>query len=353
MILESIFVVAAGSGGHMLPAATLAKQWKDQHPQSSVIFITGTTPLEKRIVHEQPCVDHVKTIDLTKFSTRQWYLLPLIIAQMAWGFIKALVWLTRYKPSKVITTGGLHALPVGYAAWVLRYPLKLYELNVIPGRAIEALAPVATTTYAVFKATQQYLPTCKPVPYPLRFTEQDKINDPTRLIQHLNDLLRVGQSNDLLFDPSRKTLMILGGSQGSQLLNRLTRQFCMDHKHLLHNVQVIHQTGAFEEHWWKDFYKSVKVPAYTFSYNQRISECYQLADVIVCRAGAGTLFETVFFNRPCIVIPLVADTTDHQVNNAREIALMYPELITVFAQESVVAGQHKLFEAMAERLEPR
>jgi UDP-N-acetylglucosamine--N-acetylmuramyl-(pentapeptide) pyrophosphoryl-undecaprenol N-acetylglucosamine transferase len=272
---------------------------------------------------------------------------------MVWGFIKTLIWLTRYKPTKVITTGGLLALPVGYAAWVLRYPLDLYELNVVPGRAVEALAPLATNIYAVFKATQQYLPSCKQIPYPLRFTEQDRVSDHTSLIQHLNDMLRVSQSNELLFDPSRKTLMILGGSQGSQLLNRLTRQFCMDHKHLLHNLQVIHQTGAFEEHWWRDFYKSVNVPAYTFSYNQRINECYQLADLIVCRAGAGTLFETVFFNKPCIVIPLVADTTDHQVNNAQEIAGMHPDLVTVFQQESVMLGQHKLFAAIAERLQPR
>jgi UDP-N-acetylglucosamine--N-acetylmuramyl-(pentapeptide) pyrophosphoryl-undecaprenol N-acetylglucosamine transferase len=134
------------------------------------------------------------------------------------------------------------------------------------------------------------------------------------------------------FSPERKTIFVLGGSQGSLLLNETIKKFVEHEPH--GNYQIIHQTGAFQENSWRQFYMSHTIPAFTFGYDEHVHEYYAFADVILCRAGAGTLFEIAFFKKPCIVIPLVASTTDHQIYNARAMVEQYPELFTVVEQET-------------------
>ncbi len=348
MIVETLFVVAAGSGGHMLPAATIAKAWYEQRPAGQVLFITGPSPLEQRIVHEQPHVTKSATITLTKASLKQWYLLPLLACQLVGAFIKSVCLLLHHKPTRVITTGGIHALPVCYAAWLMRYPIDVYELNVIPGKAIGTLLPLASKIFYVFSGTLQHIPEryrahCTLINYPLRFTERDRITDKTTLVTHINTQINHQYPGSQQFTLERKTLFILGGSQGSQLLNRLTKQFLLEHHDQLATLQIIHQTGPFEEESWRQFYHDHQLPALTFSYNPEISDCYQLADLILCRAGAGTLFEIAFFNKRCIVIPLVASTTDHQVDNAHALARMHHDLVTVIEQDTATNNPTGLF----------
>lgn len=348
MIVETLFVVAAGSGGHMLPAATIAKAWHQLHPAGQVLFMTGPSPLEQRIVNEQPHVTKTATITLTKASLRQWYLLPLLTCQLIGAFIKSTCLLLHHKPTRVITTGGIHALPVCYAAWLMRYPIDVYELNVIPGKAVRALLPIASKIYYVFSDTRQHIPeryhtNSTLVTYPLRFTSQDIIINRNTLVTSINNLIDHQAPDGLHFSPERKTLFILGGSQGSQLLNKLTKQFLLEHQDQLTTLQIIHQTGPFEEEVWRQFYHDHQLPALTFSYSQEISACYQLADLILCRAGAGTLFEIAFFNKRCIVIPLVASTTDHQVDNAHALARMHPDLVTVIEQDTATNNPTGLF----------
>jgi UDP-N-acetylglucosamine--N-acetylmuramyl-(pentapeptide) pyrophosphoryl-undecaprenol N-acetylglucosamine transferase len=145
-----------------------------------------------------------------------------------------------------------------------------------------------------------------------------------------------------LFSEARKTIFILGGSQGSVLLNTCIKNFFEQNLPVLSLVQVIHQIGAQDQFDWVGFYKNMRVPAFVFSYNEDLAACYRATDVIVCRAGAGTLFEVLFFNKRALVVPLVAQTTSHQVDNAQALAQEHLELFTVVLQQDIIQDQ-KIF----------
>ena len=101
------------------------------------------------------------------------------------------------------------------------------------------------------------------------------------------------------------------------------------------NIQIIHQTGSIDDTDWQQLYASKNIAAHVFSYHPDLALMYAAADLMICRAGAGTLFEIKFFNKPCIIIPLMTNTTTHQVDNAHAMASEYPELFHTVVQSNV------------------
>ncbi|MBM3893170.1 UDP-N-acetylglucosamine--N-acetylmuramyl-(pentapeptide) pyrophosphoryl-undecaprenol N-acetylglucosamine transferase [Candidatus Dependentiae bacterium] len=342
MEIVVLLAVAAGSGGHILPAITLAYEWKQEQANRRVVFITGNSALEHRIMKQPTAVDHALHLPLAKISLRRWYRLPLFCIQLAHLFLKSLFALWEHKPQRIISTGGIHAIPVCFAAWIMRIPIDVYELNVLPGKAVQILKYFATRLFCVFKETQSYLPKSTLISYPIRHEIKQAHIPLTDLLASINQQHRE-QPLWLPFEIQRKTIFILGGSQGSQLLNKLIKAFLAEHETFRQRIQVIHQTGAFEEMDWQHFYKHQQIPALTFSYDPLITRYYQCADLIICRAGAGTLFEIAYLQRPCIVIPLLAHTTDHQLYNARAMAEYHPTLFTVITQKEVAIHPEVLF----------
>lgn len=344
---KCIFIVAAGSGGHILPGLQIAQQWHQTNPRGMVYFFTGTSNLEKKIIQQHAFIPETYYWHLSKFSLRRWWTLPLVILQGIYLIGKSFFYVTWHKPEMVISTGGILSLPLCYAAWILRSPIELYELNVVPGKAIKALMPCATTIYTVFAQTKTYCrwwlinfsDKVKLISYPLRFTQKDKELNKQDIVKELNVLLQQ-RFMSLQFTLTRKTIFVLGGSQGSRLLNILIKNFFQKYPEAADHIQVIHQVGAFEEQEWDNWYMTHRIPAFTFGYDAHIQRYYTLADLVICRAGAGTLFEIAFFEKQCLLIPLITTTTSHQNDNAYAMATMYPQLFTVIEQSIIEKDQN-------------
>ena len=77
---------------------------------------------------------------------------------------------------------------------------------------------------------------------------------------------------------------------------------------------------------------------------------YSAADLIICRAGAGTLFEIKHFNKPCIIVPLETNTTTHQVDNAQAMSSEYPELFYMLKQKDIEENGNVLIEIINKTL---
>jgi UDP-N-acetylglucosamine:LPS N-acetylglucosamine transferase len=105
--------------------------------------------------------------------------------------------------------------------------------------------------------------------------------------------------------------------------------------------QIIHQTGSRDQTDWHALYKRNNIPAVVFDYRDAIAPCYVAADLIISRAGAGMLFEILFFEKPSIIIPLEATTTSHQIDNAYAMNTEHPTLFTVI-QHQALADQNAL-----------
>lgn len=320
---QTVCFVAARSGGHLLPALTIAQNYKKNNGNAMVLFFSTDTTLESRIVQSSGFVDVYYPLRIDTTPTRL-YKIPLFAWHLMSAWITSMRILYKNRPSAVVTTGGYIAIPVCLAAWVLRIPVELWELNAIPGRATRFLASCASKIHVCFASCARFFKQQKKVVvslYPIRFS--------------LPVLSKENACTQLRLDARKKTVVILGGSQGSVYLNNLIRQWITVGGEHVSQIQIVHQTGAIDTTDWASFYTSKGISAYVCDYTDNVEPFYAAADVILCRAGAGTLFEIAFFNKRALVIPLETETTDHQVDNAAAISYQYPELFTVLRQSDI------------------
>lgn len=367
---NTICFVAAHSGGHMIPCATIASKLA---PDSKILFITLDHKLERAILAKYNFINNIKYLELPKFPYQKVWLYPKFIYKLVQTVLKSREILRTAQVTRVITTGGISAIPVCFSAKILGIPIELYELNLEPGKTIMFLAPLASKIKICFAETKNFWRAteqakCELVDYPVRFIAQDRDLPPINfntLITQPDQILIVNIPHQTpttfvvpvrhsplatagsvpqefiepLTQPDRLTIFILGGSQGSTYLNNLALQLAP----LAKQIQVIHQTGANTNlAELTQFYAQHQIPAYLFTYTHEIAQLYNLADVIITRAGAGVLAEILFFNKPAIVIPLKTGTTSHQVANAQALAKQHAKLFTVLDQDQVTENPELL-----------
>lgn len=330
---KTICLVAGRSGGHILPGFTLVQQALMSNTYDNVLLITTNTPLDHTIAKQAPMdIEHV-ALSLNNVPWRNPFRWPFFLVQCVRAFIQSFNLLRRTRPAQIISMGGYLSLPVCLAARFLRIPIAVYELNVTPGMATKWLSTFVTNLYVCFEKTQQYFPykACTVIPYPVRFSQQDKNLSSLTARTYLN------------LNPTKKIILIIGGSQGSLFLNQSIKQWLALNTHVHPLVQIIHQTGAHDVASWKALYDTYEIPAIVFAYRQDLAQIYQAADLVICRAGAGTLFEVLFFNKPALVIPLETRATDHQAENARVMAHQYPALFTILYEHGIKTNNTVLF----------
>lgn len=306
--LKPICYVAGQSAGHILPALTLAK--KELYP---ILFIASKKQLDKNILNKQ---DFIQKKYFLNISGK--YIKPFI---MLYALIKSIIILLKNRPQKIVTTSGLVSIPVCLAAKILRIPFDIYELNVEPGRSTLFLAPFANKIIICFKESQKYFPNnkCLLDKYPVQFSDEIKKLSRLEIIKNLD------------LEEDKKIILILGGSQGSMSINKLI----YNSAEKLKNFQIIHQTGSLDNFDYKQMYNKLNIKSFVVDYYSKIEQLLIASDLVICRSGAGTLAEVIFFEKKCITVPLEANTTIHQVNNAKFLSQEYPNLITFAMQKDI------------------
>jgi len=330
----TIWFVAGKSGGHIIPALTKANNICKKNKYTRIGFFTTNSAIDKKILDNYKNSYDWVTINLENIPGKRITGYPLFFLHVVLSFFKTIFHLIKTRPEKIISFGGYVSIPVCFAAFFLRIPVELFELNVVPGKAIKLLSKIATKVQICFEQAERYLPKkkCHLAEYPIRFSHQvDKEAYP---LQKYN------------FDPAKCTILILGGSQGSIQINSLVKDWLIKYSQLYTNIQIIHQTGANDTTDWNSFYKTITTPTIVFDFTDNIEPYYQSANIVICRSGAGTLFETVFFQKKCITIPLETATTCHQVDNAKEISKLYPHLVTVVQQKEIDQNKDIFFKTL-------
>ncbi len=332
--------VAGKSGGHIIPCLTLADKEREKNQNTQILFFTTEDPLDLEIVSSSQAITWHVPLPLTNVCCKRWLLIPSILFQLGITILKTFIALVRNRPTKLVCTGGFLAIPVVICARILAIPVQLYELNVEPGKTTRFLASWSIDLFTCFTETQQFFPKkrCYKVSYPIRFF------DNTKQISQQEAL------RELAFDNTRKTICILGGSQGSLEINRLIHDWLAHNPFLYDHIQIIHQIGRRDTFDWQRFYQEHMIPAQIFSFSQDLSLYYSAADLIVCRSGAGTLFEVLFFSKPCITIPLETSGNTHQVANACTMQQEYDDLFTVIRQKQILHTKELFYKRVLELL---
>ena len=311
--------VAGTSGGHIIPCLTLAEEETEKNKDTEILFFTGNTELDKHIMADyKKSLTHVM-LPLAKKKKGIFGIIRLgfnVIASMC----KLFYYLIKNRPERMICSGGYIAIPATVCARILAIPVEIFELNAQPGKATCFLASWAVSLRICFAETQRYFPRkkCIKTAYPIRF------------FGSFQQMSKAEATKLLNLDPEKKTVTVLGGSQGSLEINNVIRETLLHQPDLHKKLQIIHQTGDTDTFDWQKFYDTHDIPARVFKFCSDLAPHYAAADLIVCRSGSGTLHEVLFFNKPCITVPLITPTNDHQLYNARAMQQEFPELFTMF-----------------------
>lgn len=302
-----IAVFAGPSGGHLFPALAFAEAIRVRSGQSEVILFTSRSG--QSITSRWPPAVFREIIYLPDFPfpARFSFKAVKFLLEFLRAFILSSRYLSKKKPDLCVGFGSYVSYPgMLLSAW--RGILTLiHEQNLIPGKATEWLAPsmdcVAVTFDDTFK--EKPLKRCENTGLPIRSSLCRTLSDPSQVLK--------GHASR----PRRSRLLIMGGSQGANTINRkVLDAFSFFDSEEKREIAVIHITGKTDFEWVSRAYEGLGIECEVHPFFEKMEDIYRRADMAVTRAGANTLFELAMFKIPAIVIPYPY-AGGHQAANAR------------------------------------
>ena len=289
-----------GTGGHIYPALAIAKGIKSIKPDTNVLFVGAIDKMEMKIV---PKADFkIKGLWISGFQ-RSFSLQNLLFPfKVFTSLLQSLFILLRFKPDAVIGTGGFASWPLLQVAQWLNYPTIIQEQNSFPGIANRILGKKANRVCVAYEKMDDYFP-----PYKLRLT-----GNPIRFNMLSSAITASAAKRFFGLNPQKPTLVVIGGSLGAKRINELVAKELFFFK--THDFQILWQCGKL----YFNKYKTLSCPGVVIkSFVYEMEKLYAAADIIISRAGAGSLSELSCVGKPLILIPSPNVTANHQFHNAR------------------------------------
>jgi UDP-N-acetylglucosamine--N-acetylmuramyl-(pentapeptide) pyrophosphoryl-undecaprenol N-acetylglucosamine transferase len=298
-----LMLMAGGTGGHVFPALAVA-----EHLRASGVPLTwlGTgRGLEATLV---PRAGYPFTA-VSARGLRRTGLLKQLAAPLwlVFALIECLWLLRRQKPGAVLGMGGYASGPGGLAAWLMRIPLLIHEQNAVPGVTNRLLAAFATRVMESF-----------PDSFPARRSALCTGN-PVRA--EVAALVSSPLVSSLARGPGRGgalRLLVVGGSQGAAALNRVVPEAIAQVPGRA--IDVWHQVGPLDGGETGKRYAALGIEARVEPFIEDVATAYAWAGLVLCRAGASTVFELCAAGAPAILVPYPFAADDHQSANARFLA---------------------------------
>ncbi len=298
----SRFVIACGgTGGHLSPGIALAEALMARG--HAVTLFISHKKVDTRLMEKYPHLDAAR-VPSAPFGWRPDVHVRFHLKQTQ-GLLFSLKFLRERKPDAIIGFGGFTNAGVVLAARMLGIPVALHEANRVPGLAIRVLSRFATRLY---------------LPPGVRLPGRRGV-----MIRHTGlpvrkEIARLGRDEaraQLGVEPSQKLLVILGGSQGSGNLNQWAEQNLVALAHDGIQVYCVTGMGKGSDGVRELHDKSGRVVRSWFeSFSDRVGVLMSAADLVLSRAGAGTLAELVRCETPAILIPYPHAADNHQAANA-------------------------------------
>ncbi len=319
MSKKIILFAGGGSGGHIYPLVAVLEKLKRRDSEDLPLEIRYLGPVDEfsatlYLKHK------IKTYGILAPKFRRYFSILNIFDFFKFflALFQALVKLFFIMPDVIFSKGGPGALAIVLVGRFYRIPVVIHESDAAPGLTNMLSARFSKRIAVGFERAVQYFDPAKTI-----FT-----GNPVR--EELLEDLYSGEiaKDELHFDTKEPLVLFLGGSQGSRRINEFVLENLTD---LLKLTQVIHQTGTDQ---FLEVQQLSRAALLDLSLTDEIKHPYQVqpyfsenlktvflaADLIVARAGAGTIFEIAAFAKPAILIPLPESANDHQRVNAFEFS---------------------------------
>ena len=302
-----VIISGGGTGGHIFPAIAIADCLKKRYPQADILFIGAKNRMEMDRVPKAGYP--IEGLWISGFKRE------LSLDNLSFPFklissmINARKILKRFRPDVVIGVGGFASGPTMKTAASMHIPIVIQEQNSYPGITNKIVAKKAAKICVAYDNMEQWFP-------------KDKIvltGNPLRNnIVPMNDRRDEGVKSFGL-DPEKKTILLVGGSQGALGINRGISAQLASFKE--NDYQLIWQTGS---HYYDKAIKEVeenglqdRIKCTVFI--DRMDLAYAAADVVISRAGAMSISELSLLNKAVVFVPLPTAAEDHQTKNAMSL----------------------------------
>ena len=299
-----IIISGGGTGGHIFPAVSIANALKKQHPDTEILFVGAEGRMEMQRV---PAAGY-RIIGLPVAGFDRKHLLKNIgvLVKLVRSQLKARKIIKDFKPHAAVGVGGYASGPTLKVAGSMGIPTLLQEQNSYAGVTNKLLAKQAAKICVAYEGME-------------RFFDKNKIiltGNPVR--QNLLDtkLSREEAVRSFGLDTTKKTVLIIGGSLGARTINRCVMQGLEKIK--ASGVQFIWQTGKFYIDEAKAAVRQAgELPMlYVTDFIADMATAYSAADLVISRAGAGSISELCLLEKPVILVPSPNVAEDHQTKNA-------------------------------------
>lgn len=301
MTAQHLLVVAAGTGGHVMPGLAVASELQSRG--WTVSWLGTRVGMERKLVEAKGIA--FDAIDFSGLRGKGLRTLLFGGFHLLRGLWQSRRIIAARRPAMVFSTGGYVAVPAGLAAGLAGVPLTLLNADAAPLLSLKMLRSQASALFCGFdgdaarQAGDKGLVTGNPVRGDI-----GRIAVPAQRY--------AGRSGPL-------KLLVIGGSLGSQVLNQ-TLPTALAAIHVAQRPQVVHQCGAAHVEATRQAYAAASVAADVIPFIDDIAARYAAADLVLCRAGAITVSELCVAGVPAILVPFVVKTTAHQRANAEFLA---------------------------------
>ncbi len=286
---RAVVFAGGGTGGHLMPGIAVADELRALDPSLSVLFMTRSGPVEERILRERGLP--LRRIQAGRLS-------PAGVLRLAAGTWQSLLFFLRHPPVAVVGLGGYVSAGPLLAARILGRPVFLMEQNAVVGRVNRHFAANACALFLPWE-----------FPGAARRQTALAVGNPVR--RAIRDLPVRPVSG------SARTVLVLGGSQGSQAVNEIVRGMLPALGEDKIKIRFLHVAGAAERQAVEEAYRRQGVEAQVRDFVDAMERWYAEADVAIARAGGTTLAELAAAGIPALLIPLPSAAEDHQRANAR------------------------------------
>jgi UDP-N-acetylglucosamine--N-acetylmuramyl-(pentapeptide) pyrophosphoryl-undecaprenol N-acetylglucosamine transferase len=317
------FVIAGGgTGGHVFPALALATELSRRRPEEPIVFVGTRAGLEADLVPKAGfSLELVRARGIVGkgVAARLAGLVALAPALLdSWRI------LVRRAPRAVVGVGGYASGPVVATAWMRRVPTVIHEANAVPGVTNRLLATIATRVAAGTPAGAEALRGAVVTGNPVR-----------------EAFFRIA-SLGARPKERRMRVLVVGGSQGAQILNRLVPEALSVVAGRGIALEVVHQAGRVRRGLGNDaddlskrYAKLGFSPESVREFLDDIPAEYALADLVVSRSGAMTAAEVAAAGRPALLVPFAGATHSHQEANARVLERAGAAVVVTEAEATV------------------
>ncbi len=337
---KRIIISGGGTGGHIFPAIAIANALKKLDAKTEILFVGATGRMEMEKV---PAAGYqIIGLDIQGFQRSGLAKNLLLPFKIIGSLLKSFRIIKNFKPDAVVGVGGYASGPLLYAASLKKVPYLIQEQNSYAGVTNKFLGKGAKKICVAFDKMEKFFPANKII----------KTGNPVRESAIEVEGKREEAFNFFELDPNKKTVLVVGGSLGAGTLNSSMLAGLETFKEA--EVQLIWQTGKF-------YYKNI-IERYgnqskaegirIYEFLDRMDLAFAAADVIISRAGAGTIAELCLVNKPVVLVPSPNVAEDHQTKNANALVSNEAAILIVdrHAESELVDQTMKLLKDEAKML---